>query len=100
MSRIYKDGHHPSELTMESINSLVDIIETYLCNYKLAVHMVYHKRRLIRLDIYRLGSKSLIASYSIEFRTLSLFHRKKFQGSISIDQIIEENKNRGYDYEF
>ena len=99
MSRIYKHGHYPSELTMDSVNSLVDIIENYLCNYKLAFHMIYQKTHLIRLDIYKLGSKSLIASYSFKFKTLTLFKRKVFQGVIPLEQMIEENRKRGYTYD-
>lgn len=99
MSRIYKHNHYPSELTMDSVNSLVDVIETYLCNYKLAFHMIYQKTHLIRLDIYKLGSKSLIASYSFKFKTLTLFKRKVFQGVVSLDQMIEENRKRGYTYD-
>lgn len=99
MSRIYKHGHFPSDLTMDSINSLVDIIETYLCDYKLAFHMVYQKTHLIRLDIYKLGSKSLIASYSFKFQTLTLFKRKVFQGVVSLDQMTQENRKRGYAYD-
>lgn len=26
MSRIYKHGHYPSELTMDNVNSIVDVV--------------------------------------------------------------------------
>lgn len=100
MSRIYKHGYHPSEMTMDDVNSIVDVIETYLCNYKLSVHMVYQKKDLIRLDVYKSGSKSLIASYSMKFKILSLFHRKKLLGAVSFNDMVKENSSRGYDYEF
>lgn len=100
MSRIYKDGHRPSEMVMDNVNTIVDVIETYLCNYKLAVHMIYQRKHLIRLDVYKLGSKSLIASYSMKFKTLSLFHRKKLLGAVSFNDMVKENTSRGYDYEF
>jgi hypothetical protein len=100
MSRIYKHGHRPSGVTMDEVNSIVDVIETYLCDYKLAVCMIYQKTHLIRLDVYKLGSKSLIASYSMKFKTLSLFHRKKFLGSVSFNDMVKENTSRGYVYEF
>lgn len=51
MSRIYKHGNYPSELTMDNINTIVDIIETYLCDYRLGFHLVYQRRHLIRMDI-------------------------------------------------
>lgn len=50
--------------------------------------------------IYKLGFKNLIGSYNMKFKTLSLFHRKKFLGVVSIFDMINENKDRGYDYEF
>ena len=61
--------------------------------------MIYQKTHLIRLDIYKLGSKSLIASYSFKFKTLTLFKRKVFQGVVSLDQMTEENRKRGYTYD-
>lgn len=79
--------------------------EEYYCTIRsiympiLAFHMIYQKTHLIRLDIYKLGSKSLIASYSFKFKTLSLFKRKVFQGVVSLDQMIEENSKRGYTYD-
>lgn len=100
MSRIYKHGHRPSDMTMDTVSSIVDVIETYLCDYKLGVHMIYQKAHLIRLDVYKLGSKSLIASYSMKCKTLSLFHRKKFLGVVSFNDMVKENSIRGYDYEF
>nr|DAG69839.1 MAG TPA: hypothetical protein [Caudoviricetes sp.] len=98
MSRIYKHGHYPSDLTMENVNSIVDIIETYLCNYKLGFHLVYQRTHLIRMDIYKLGSKSLLGSYSFKFETLSLFKRKVLQGAVSLEDMIKENEKRGYKY--
>lgn len=96
MSRIYKHGHCPSELTMDNVNSIVDIIETYLCNYKLGFHLVYQSTHLIRMDIYKLNSRSLMASYSFKFNTLSVFKRKVLQGVVSLEQMKEENAKRGY----
>ena len=98
MSRIYKHGYYPSDLTMENVNSIVDIIETYLCNYKLGFHLVYQRTHLIRMDIYKLGSKSLLGSYSFKFETLSLFKRKVLQGAVSLEDMIKENEKRGYKY--
>lgn len=98
MSRIYKHGHYPSDLTMDNVNSIVDIIETYLCNYKLGFHLVYQRTHLIRMDIYKLGSKSLLGSYSFKFETLSLFKRKVLQGAVSLEDMIKENEKRGYKY--
>lgn len=98
MSRIYKHGHYPSDLTMENVNSIVDIIETYLCNYKLGFHLVYQRTHLIRMDIYKLGSKSLLGSYSFKFETLSLFKRKVLQDVVSLEDMIKENEKRGYKY--
>jgi hypothetical protein len=91
MSRIYKHGHYPSDLTMDNI-------ETYLCNYKLAFHFVYQRRHLIRMDICELNSKSVIASYSFKFETLTMFKRKVFIGSISLIDMVQENERRGYNY--
>lgn len=99
MSRIYKHGHNPSELTMDNVNSIVDIIETYLCNYKLGFHLVYQRTHLIRMDICKLGSKSIIGSYSFKYETLTLFKRKVFQGVVSLGDMIQENERRGYNYD-
>lgn len=99
MSRIYKHGHNPSELTMNNVNSIADIIETYLCNYKLGFNLVYQDTHLIRMDIYKLNSRSLMASYSFEFNTLSVFKRKVLQGVVSLEQMKEENAKRGYLYD-
>ena len=99
MSRIYKHGHYTSDLTMENVNSIVDIVETYLCNYKLGFHLVYHRTHLIRMDIYRLDSKSLLAIYSFKFNSLTLYKRKVLQGVVSLDQMKEENDKRGYLYD-
>nr|DAQ71777.1 MAG TPA: hypothetical protein [Caudoviricetes sp.] len=99
MSRIYKHGHYPSELTMDNVNSIVDIIETYLCDYKLGFHLVYQRTHLIRMDICRLGSKSVIATYSFRYNTMSLFKRKVLQGVVSLEQMKEENAKRGYLYD-
>ena len=99
MSRIYKHGHYPSDLTMDNVNSIVDIIETYLCDYKLGFHLVYQRTHLIHMDIYKLGSKSLLGSYSFKFNTLSVFKRKVLQGVVSLDQMKEENSKRGYLYD-
>lgn len=98
MSRIYKHGHYPSDLTMDNVNSIVDVIETYLCDYKLGFHLVYQRTHLIRMDIYKLGSKSLLATYSFKFETLSLFKRKVLQGAVSLEDMIKENEKRGYKY--
>lgn len=99
MSRIYKHGHHPSEVTMDNVNSIVDVIETYLCNYKLGFHLVYQRTRLIRMDIYKLNSRSLLASYSFKLNTLSVFKRKVLQGVVSLEQMKEENAKCGYLYD-
>lgn len=98
MSRIYKHGHHPSELTMDNVNSVVDVIETYLCDYKLGFHLVYQLGHLIRMDIMKLNSKSVIASYSFRYSTMTLFKRKVLQGAVSLDDMIKENEERGYEY--
>lgn len=99
MSRIYKHGHYPSDLTMDNIDKIVDVVETYLCDYKLAFHLVYQCRNLIRMDICRLGSKSVIATYSFRYNTMSLFKRKVFQGVVLLDDMIQENERRGYNYD-
>ena len=99
MSRIYKHSHNPSELTMDNINRIVDIIETYLCDYKLGFHLVYQRRHLIRMDIRKLNSKSVIASYSFKYSTMTLFKRKVFQGAVSLGDMIQENERRGYNYD-
>lgn len=88
MSRIYKHGHYPSELTMDNIDKIVDIIEMYLCDYKLGFHLVYQRRHLIRMDICKLNSKSVIAR----------FKRKVLQGAVSLEDMIKENERRGYEY--
>ena len=98
MSRIYKHSHNPSELTMDNVNQIVDIIETYLCDYKLGFHLVYQRRHLIRMDICRLNSKSVIATYSFGCRTMTLFKRKVLQGTVSLEDMIKENERRGYTY--
>ena len=98
MSRIYKHSHNPSELTMDNVNQIVDIIETYLCDYKLGFHLVYQRRHLIRMDIRRLNSKSVIATYSFRYSTMTLFKRKVLQGAVSLEDMIKENERRGYTY--
>lgn len=98
MSRIYNHGHYPSNLTTDNVEKIVDAIETYLCDYKLAFHLVYQRTHLIRMDICRLGSKSVIATYSFRYNTMSLFKRKVFQGVVSLDDMIQENERRGYNY--
>lgn len=99
MSRIYKHGHYPSDLTMDNVNKIVDVVETYLCDYKLAFHLVYLRRHLIRMDICKLSSKSVIASYSFKYETLTIFKRKVFQGAVSLGDMIQENERRGYNYD-
>lgn len=99
MSQIYKHNHHPSDLTMDNVDKIVDVVETYLCNYKLAFHLVYQRRRLIRMDICKLGSRSVIASYSFRSETLTLFKRKVFQGVVSLGDMIQEIERRGYNYD-
>lgn len=98
MSRIYKHSYNPSELTMDNVNQIVDIIETYLCDYKLGFHLVYQRRHLIRMDICKLNSKSVIATYSFRYRTMTLFKRKVLQGAVSLEDMIKENVRRGYEY--
>lgn len=98
MSRIYKHSHNPSDLTMDNINRIVDIIETYLCDYKLGFHLVYQRRHLIRMDIRKLNSRSVMASYSFRYNTMTLFKRKVLQGAVSLDDMIKENERRGYEY--
>lgn len=98
MSRIYKHSHNPSDMTMDNINRIVDIIETYLCDYKLGFHLVYQRRNLIRMDIRRLNSKSVIASYSFRYSTMTLFKRKVLQGAVLLEDMIKENERRGYTY--
>lgn len=99
MSRIYKHGHYPSDLTMDNVDKIVDVVETYLCDYKLGFHLVYQRRHLIRMDIRKLGSKSIIGSYSFKYETLTLFKRKVFQGVVSLNDMIQENERRGYNYD-
>lgn len=98
MSRIYTHSHNPSDMTMDNINRIVDIIETYLCDYKLGFHLVYQRRHLIRMDICKLDSKSVIASYSFRYNTITLFKRKVFQGCVSLEDMIKENERCGYEY--
>lgn len=98
MSRIYKHSHNPSDMTMDNINKIVDIIETYLCDYKLGFHLVYQRRHLIRMDIRKLNSKSVIATYSFRYSTMTLFKRKVLQGAVSLDDMVKENERRGYTY--
>lgn len=98
MSRIYKHSHNPSDMTMDNIKRIIDIIETYLCDYKLGFHLVYQRRHLIRMDIRKLNSKSVIASYSFSYNTMTLFKRKVFQGVVSLDDMIKDNERRGYEY--
>lgn len=95
MSRIYKHEHYPSDLTMGNVNN---IVETYLCDYKLSFHLVYQRRHLIRMDIRKLNSKSVIASYSFRYNTMTLFKRKVLQGVVSLKDMIKENERRGYEY--
>ncbi len=97
MSRIYKHSHNPSDMTMDNINRIVDIIETYLCDYKLGFHLVYQHRHLIRMDISKLNSRSVIASYSFRYNTMTLFKRKVLQGAVSLEDMIKENERRGYE---
>lgn len=92
MSRIYKHGQYTSDLTMDNVKKIVDVVETYLCNYKLAFHLVYQRRHLIRMDICELGSKSVIASYSFRYETLTLFKRKVFHGVMLTDYEHERSK--------
>lgn len=99
MSRIYKHGHYPSDLTMDNVDKIVDVVETYLCDYKLAFHLVYQCSHLIRMDICRLGSRSVIATYSFRYNTMSLFKRKVLQGVVSLEQMKEENAKRDYLYD-
>jgi hypothetical protein len=99
MSRIYKHSYNPSDITMDNINRIVDIIETYLCDYKLGFHLVYQRRNLIRMDIRKLNSKSVIASYSFRYSTMTLFKRKVLQGAVSLEDMIKENERRGYNYD-
>ena len=98
MSIIYKHSHNPSELTMDNVNQIVDIIETYLCDYNLDFRLVYQRRQLIRMDIRRLNSKSVIATYSFRYSTMTLFKRKVLQGAVSLEDMIKENERRGYEY--
>lgn len=98
MSRIYKHSHNPSDMTMDNINRIVDIIETYLCDYKLGFHLVYQRSHLVRMDIRKLNSKSIIASYSFKYETLTMFKRKVFQGVVSFNDMIQENERRGCNY--
>lgn len=98
MSRIYKHSHNPSDMAMDNINRIVDIIETYLCDYKLGFHLVYQRRHLIRMDICKLNSKSVIASYSFRYNAMTLFKRKVLQGAVSLEDMIKENERRGYEY--
>lgn len=99
MSRIYKHGHYPRDLTMDNVEKIVDVVETYLCNYKLAFHLVYQRTHLIRMDIFKLNSKSIIGSYSFKYETLTLFKRKVFHGVVSLGDMIQENERRGYNYD-
>jgi hypothetical protein len=86
-------------MTMDNINNIVDIIETYLCDYKLGFHLVYQRSHLIRMDIRKLNSKSVIASYSFRYNTMTMFKRKVFQGVVSLGDMIQENERRGYNYD-
>lgn len=99
MSRIYKHGHYHSDLTMDNVNNIVDVIETYLCNYKLGFHLICHRTHLTHMNIYKLNSKSLLATYSFKFNTLTLYKRKALQGVVSLEQMKEENSKRGYLYD-
>lgn len=99
MSRIYKHGHYPSDLTMDNIDKIVDVVETYLCNYKLVFHLVYQRRHLIRMDICKLNSRSIITSYSFKYDTLTLFKRKVLLSVVLLEQMKEENAKRGYFYD-
>jgi hypothetical protein len=90
------NGWHELANVLKSLSDY--IVETYLCDYKLAFHLVYQRRHLIRMDICKLNSKSIIVSYSFKYETLTLFKRKVFQGVISLGDMIRENERRGYNY--
>jgi hypothetical protein len=51
------------------------------------------------MDICKLGSKSVIASYSFRYETLTLFKRKVFQGVVLLGDMIQEIERRGYNYD-
>lgn len=50
------------------------------------------------MDIRKLNSKSVIASYSFRYSTMTLFKRKVLQGAVSLEDMIKENERRGYTY--
>lgn len=99
MSRVYWHNVPLSNYEKENVLEIMDVLEIYLCDYKLGFHCIYQTKKghkyLTRLDIMKMGSKSVIASYSFSFKTLSLFHRKQYQGSIKLDDILEEIEKRG-----
>ena len=98
MSRIYKHSYNPSDITMDNINKIVDIIEMYLCDYKLGFHLVYQHGHLIRMDIRKLNSKSVIAKYLFHYNIMSLFKCEVLQSVVSLEDMIKENERRGYEY--
>lgn len=58
-----------------------------------------HNPSDLTMDIRRLGSKSVIATYSFRYNTMTLFKRKVFQGVVSLSDMIQENERRGYNYD-
>lgn len=50
------------------------------------------------MDICKLNSKSVIASYSFRYNTMTMFKRKVLQGAVSLEDMIKENERRGYEY--
>ena len=41
----------------------------------------------------------VIASYSFRYNAMTLFKRKVFQGVVLLEDIIQENEIRGYNYD-
>lgn len=98
MSRICWHNNHLSKYEQNEVIALVDVLEDYLCEYKLNFDCVFQVqkgcKKLIRLDIKHMGSSAVIATYSFQFKTLSKFYRKKYLGSIKYDDIVEELESR------
>lgn len=74
------------EMTLREVyvNVLLDI-------YNNAVESI----KIVDVDEFK---KSVIASYSFRYNTMTLFKRKVLQGAVSLEDMIKENERRGYEY--
>lgn len=96
-ANMVKERFNNANFKTKSTNLIQHINKVEVIEHGMAVY--FWCSHMNNMDICKLNSKSVIATYSFRYSTMTLFKRKVLQGAVSLEDMIKENERRGYNYD-